>query len=233
MIPGCEVTCLGAGASSLFFAFQELRAQLETQEYDYYIFLFTHYTRFYMPTAPGISSLPHAQKLSVQYKSQILDTPQHDVAVWEKICAAEMYYKHLQQDSLDQFVFESILEKSAELLKGKKYIFFPCFESFKDSPIAIKYMGHHPFTGQSVVERENLNFKRRLANNVGQVRWIENLELRHNHMTASNQKTLACYMLDLITQGHSNITLKDFEIITGAFTKYFVPVTDTKFNFGH
>jgi len=233
LIPGSEVTCLGSGASSLFYAFQELRAQLETQEYDYYIFFFTHYTRFYMPEPPGISNLPHAQKLVAQYKSQVIDTPKHDITVWNKLLAAESYYEHLQQDSFDLFVFESMLEKATELLNGKKFIFFPCFDSYKDSPIAIKHMGHHPFTGQSIVERENLNFKRRLMHNVGQTKWIENLQIRYNHMTAINQKLLAQYMLDLMTHGKSNITLNDFEIITGAFTNYYTPVTETKFNFGH
>jgi len=233
LIPDSEVTCLGSGASSLFFAFQELKKQLETQEYDWYIFLFTHYTRFYMPVEPGVSNLPHAEKLVKQYQTQILDTPMHNVEVWDKLCAAEMYYKHLQQDSLDLFIFESIIEKTAKLLKDKNYIFFPCFDSYTDSKIAIDHMGHHPFTGQSIVHKENLNFQRRLDHNVGQTKWIENLDIRYNHMTAHNQNLFAQYIADLMLQGSSNITLQDIEIISGPFTKYYRLVTDTKFNFGH
>lgn len=233
MIPDCEVTCLGSGASSLFFAFQELKTQLETQEYDWYIFLFTHYTRFYMPLAPGISNLPHAQKLIAQYKSQILDTDLHNEEVWNKLCAAESYYEHLQQDSFDLFTFEAIVEKTAALLKGKNYIFFPCFDSFNDSTVAVDYMGHHPFTGQSIVQKENLNFKRRLDHQTGKAVWIENLELRFNHMTANNQNVFARYIYDLMTHGKSDITLKDIGIISGPFTKYYKLVTDSKFNFGH
>jgi hypothetical protein len=228
MIPNCEVTCLGLGSSSLFYSFQELKAQLETQEYDYYIFLFTHYNRFYMPKH-GVSNLAHAQKLVAVYKSQVLNTPKHDADLWGTLCAAEAYYTYLQNDSLDLFIYESIIEKAADLLKGKNYIFFPCFESYKDSAVAVKHMGYHPFTGQSIMDKENSNFKRRLRDNVGQSKWVERVSVRTNHMSAHSQIILAQYMVDLMTHGKSNITLNDIKVISGAFIDYFQPVTEIAF----
>ena len=231
MIPDCEVTCLGKGGSSIFSAFTSLKTQLEKVEYDWYIFMFTQHTRFYMPESPSGGSLHHAQSLIQRYNAQMRNTDLYDEKVYNRLLAIKMYYEHLQQDSLDLFVFESVLEKSAELLKGKNYIFFPCFDSYQESELAVKHLGHHPFSAYGISQKENLNFRRRLSNNIGQLYWIEDLKQLTNHMSANGQRVLAQYMLDLINNGKSDITLKDVEILKGSFTTYYRPIADTEFNF--
>jgi hypothetical protein len=90
-------------------------------------------------------------------------------------------------------------------------------------------MGYHPFTGQSIMDKENSNFKRRLRDNVGQSKWVERVSVRTNHMSAHSQIILAQYMVDLMTHGKSNITLNDIKVISGAFIDYFQPVTEIAF----
>ena len=230
MIPDCEVTCLGQAASSIFSAFTSLKTQLEKFEYDWYIFMFTQHTRFYIPEEPAASGLAHAQSLIQRYNAQILGTDRHDEKVYNRLLAAEMYYEHLQQDSLDLFLFESLLKKSAELLKDKNYIFFPCFDSYHESEIASKYLGHHPFSAYGISQKENLNFNDRLSG-AGRSMWNENPNIMHNHMSSDGQCVLARYMHDLITNGKSNITLADVKVLSKPFDTYYLPMHDAELNF--
>ena len=204
-LPNCNIKLYGEVGSSLFYSYQNLLKHQNT-DYDFYIVLVTNPGRLYSDRSPHFSNI-----YSAENKILSLDKAT-DAALINRCRATVDYYQYIRNDEFDLFVHDQLLKEIGNILKNKKFILFPCFASSNvDAPftmIDILLKGFKPFGNRS-------NFFHEVYKNYTETKNLI------NHTSVENQEILARYFKDCITNGSSDINIKNFKSYDKPFDYYY------------
>lgn len=222
---GWNIENIGLGGTSLEWTFKKLLNIKKTKSfssYDKIIIFITNQSRCYIP---GNLKVIIKNKINENFVVDInAYTASYDnVLYWldfiedknskeyKALFAAKLYYEHLYDPDTSSIRHKHMIYEIINSIPFGKLILIPCFETYNIIPSELNKTN---FILYNVSLREHDHLPNEFKKTADFFRSYSEQPIHRNHLTMNNKAVLVQHLLNLISQGSSDITYNDFSYMS-------------------